>query len=111
MTVPVRVERPSNVTSEFCAMHDRLSVLNFARISVPSRGTVKFVWDCCNSRGTAWPRVTLLKLVEVEFPERLVVVQPVAPATVQVCPVNPFIQMQEQTFCDTTLVPPFSHLS
>lgn len=43
LVVPWRVERPSKVTSEFCAMQERLSVLNFARMSVPSKVTVKLV--------------------------------------------------------------------
>jgi hypothetical protein len=41
----------------------------------------------------------------------LVVVQPDAPATPQLDPVNPFVHMQEQTSCEMMFVPPFAQVS
>lgn len=43
----------------------------------------------------------------VAFPESEVVVQPVDPATVQVAPVKPFVQMQEQVPLSIKEDPPF----
>lgn len=102
---PVRMERPSKVTREFWAMHERLPVLNRARIAVPERGIEKLARPSAMRRGMACPSVTLVMLSDSSMVMRFVVVQPVAPATVQVDPVNPFVQMQEHTPRAMTLVP------
>lgn len=106
---PALVDRPSKVTSEFCAMQERLSVLSLARITVPERGMVKLEFASAMSLGMALPRVTLFMLVDPSVATRFVVVQPKEPATAQLDPVNPFVQMHEHTPCDITLVPPFRH--
>ena len=106
---PARVERPSKVTSEFCAIHERLPELSLARITVPERGIVKFELASAISLGMALPRVTLLMFVDPSVATRFVVVQPEEPVMAQLEPVIPFVQIHAHTPCEITLVPPFRH--
>ena len=67
----------------------------------------KFVFAPETSRGMASPNVTLLYWVPFE-PLMVAVVQPLEPGIVQVEPVKPFAQMQEQAFAERMLVPPLA---
>ena len=55
---PTRSERPSNVTSAFSIKHDRLALLNRAKITSGKRGMEKFAWAAVRSRGMESPSVT-----------------------------------------------------
>lgn len=104
---PDLVERPSNVTMEFWAIHERFPALKLANIVVPESGTEKFWLASASNRGMACPRVTLWMFDRPSADTRLVMAHPVAPPSPQVEPVNPFVQMQEQLPRTITLVPPF----
>lgn len=104
---PDLVERPSNVTNEFCAMQERLPELKRASIVVPESGIEKFLLESASSRGMARPSVTFWMFDCPSVDTRFVVAQPVALPSPQVGPVNPLMQMQEHLFCERTLVPPF----
>lgn len=95
---------PSNVTSAFSETQDREAELKRARMTVLKRGIEKFVCAAAMRRGIESPRVTLVYVGSVEI---VVVVHPEAPATEQVEPVKPLMQIQEQLPVESKEVPPF----
>ena len=84
---------PPNVTRAFCVEQERLAALNRARRLSADRGIEKFVLAWLMRRGRLPPSVTF-ESVDPSVDVRLAVVQPVAPAMVQVLPVNPLIHIQ-----------------
>lgn len=99
---PTRCERPSNVTSAFSDRQDRFALLNRAKMTFEKSGMEKFVCAAVMRRGIESPRVTL----GYSF-ERVVVVQPVALATVHVEPVKPLMHRQAQLPEERKVLPPF----
>jgi hypothetical protein len=102
--LPTRSALPSNVTRAFSLVQVRFAALKRARITLSKSGMEKFACASVINRGMALPSVTL------EYPgEKLVIVQPVKLATVQVGPVKPFVQMHAQAPLSNIEVPPFWH--
>lgn len=58
--------------------------------------------------GIAVPKVALVRAPDVEL--RLIVVQPSLPAIVQFEPMNPFVQIQEQTLSVAVTIPPLAQV-
>lgn len=108
LAAPTRLLWPLKVTSAFSEVQLRLPALSFETIELPERVTLKLVAASESSRGIASPTVTLLILVS---PDMVVVVQPAESEVEQSKPVKPLVQMQEQMPFETTLVPPFWHVS
>lgn len=108
VAAPTRVLWPSKVTNAFSEEQLRLPALSLDMIALPDRGTVKLVEASDSRRGRASPTVTLVILVS---PVMVVVVQPAVSEVEQSKPVKPLVQMQEQRPLETTLVPPFWHVS
>lgn len=101
---PIRCDRPSKVTRAFSDKQERLAVLNRAKMTVGKSGMEKFVCAAVIRRGIESPSVTL----GYSF-ERVVVVQPVALATVHVEPVKPFMHRHAQLPEERNVLPPFWH--
>jgi hypothetical protein len=73
-------------------------------MTVPKSGMEKFVCAAEMRRGMESPSVTFVYVGSVEI---VVVVQPDDPATEQVEPVKPLMQIHEQLPVDNEDVPPF----
>lgn len=98
---PLRVDKPSKVTRAFSDPQERFAVLKRAiRVSAVS-GTEKLAAAVDIRRGMESPIVTLERLPSV------VVVHPVAPTTLQVVPVNPFVHTHAHDPLSIRLKPPF----
>jgi hypothetical protein len=102
---PILCALPSNVTSAFSLAHVKFAALKRARITLSKSGMEKFACASEMRRGMALPSVTL----EYVPLEKVVIVQPVKFATVQVGPVNPFVQIQAHEPLSRIEVPPFWH--
>lgn len=92
---------PLNDTRAFSARHERFAVLKRARMDLASSGMEKLLAPS-SILGTDSPSVTLLKP-----PSSVVVVQPVAPVTLQTEPVKPLMQIQAQFPEFKNAEPPF----
>jgi hypothetical protein len=104
---PIGQSMPSKVTRAFSALQERFPELKRARMISDDKGMLKFALAPEIRRGIDSPSVTLLYVVPFEL-VMVVVVQPAEPATVQVEPVKPFAQMQEQALEEMMLVPPLA---
>jgi hypothetical protein len=101
---PTRWECPSNVTSAFSLMQDKLAELKRARMTGVKRGIEKFACAASMRRGIESPRVTFVYSGSVDM---VVVVHPLSPATEHVEPVKPLMHMHEQLPVERADVPPF----
>ncbi len=104
---PIGLSMPLKVTRAFSASQDKFAELKRARMISDDKGMLKFDLEPAIRRGIDSPRVTFLYTVPLESVME-VVVQPLELATVQVEPVKPFAQMQEQASEERMLVPPLA---
>lgn len=101
--LPIRSDRPSNVTSAFSEAQDRLAELKRAMTILSERGIEKLDKAPVIIRDIESPIVTF---VSPEF-VKVVVEQPTDEAVVHVEPVKPFVHIHAQEPLSIKELPPF----